>query len=262
MRTPQRWSVAVRRHDGSVHTESHSVQPSALTRLPFLRGPVALVDATRVALDAIGVALKVTTGQLAERRQLAVTFVPVGVGFLVLFVAGPGMAVGGAGIRGTAAAAAEAAVRLGMFFVYLALISRSRGAVQLFRYHGAEHKVIAAFERSQTLPALDEARRFSPVHNRCGTNFASLFVVVAGFVYAPVTRSPLFAGALLRVVLVPVVGALAYEVMRLAAREHDRLWSRVVVWPGRAAQRITTREPDDAELEVARAALGELLPRP
>src|SRR5207237_566290 len=83
-------------------------------------------------------------------------------------------------------------------------------------------------------------------HDRCGTNFATLFVLVAGFVDALVPRTPLWAGAIWRVLLVPLVAAIAYEVMRLAAREHGEVWSRVVTWPGRAAQRLTTREPTDA----------------
>jgi uncharacterized protein YqhQ len=258
MRTPSRWSIAVRRADGGIHVESHDAGGS-MPSVPFLRGPVVLVESLRVALDAIRVSVRVTTGVESRRNEVGSTLAAVAFTFIVLFGAGPGVAVGASGLRGAAADVAEGAIRVAMFVLYLAAVGRSRTAVELFRYHGAEHKVIAAFERSGTLPALEDARPVSPIHNRCGTNFAMLLLIVAGFTYAPVPRTPLWAGALLRMALVPVAAALAYELMRVAAREHDQLWSRFVTWPGRAAQRITTREPGDAQLEVARAALESLL---
>jgi uncharacterized protein YqhQ len=263
MRTPDRWAVAVRAPDGSIYSEAHPVRSVAAShpfaRRALVRGPVALVEAMTVALDAIRVAIRVATGADPDRRQVATTLGAAGFTFLVLFVAGPGVAVGAAHVGGVGGAAAEAAVRLAMFAVYLLLVSRSRGASQLFAYHGAEHKVIAAFERAGVLPSREQARAASPVHDRCGTNFATLIVLCAGVVYAVVPRAPLWAGALWRALLFPVVGAVAYEIMRLAAREHTQLWARVVTWPGRAAQRITTREPHDAQLEVAHAALERLL---
>ena len=99
----------------------------------------------------------------------------------------------------------------------------------------------------------------SPVHERCGSTFLSLFVIESGIVFAFVPRVPLWWGALLRIALTPVVVALAYETMRAAAHEPRALWSRAVTFPGRALQRITTREPDDDELDVAIAALETLL---
>src|SRR5205823_1205984 len=102
-----------------------------------------------------------------DRRQVATTLGSVAATFLVLFVAGPGIAVGASGLHGVAAAAGEAVVRAAMFALYIVLVSGSRSAADLFRYHGAEHKVIAAFETTRTMPSIDDARRFSPVHNRC-----------------------------------------------------------------------------------------------
>jgi uncharacterized protein YqhQ len=86
-----------------------------------------------------------------------------------------------------------------------------------------------------------------------------MFMICAGFVYSVVPVEPLFIGALYRVLLVPVVGAITYEIMRAAAREEGELWSRIVAWPGRTTQRLTAREPDDAQIEVALASLEALL---
>jgi uncharacterized protein YqhQ len=212
-----------------------------------------------MGIQAIAASVRVTTGADSGPRDVASTLGAVAFTFLVLFVAGPGVAVGATGLHGAAADFAEAAARVAMFVVYLALVSRSASAAELFRYHGAEHKVIAAYERLREVPSIDDARNESPVHNRCGTNFAMLFVIVAGFAFAPVPRAPLWAGGVLRIVLVPVVAALAYELMRLAARERDEAWARIATSPGRAAQRLTAREPTTAQLEVARAALETVL---
>lgn len=263
MRTADRWAIAVRRPDGGIHTESHEVR-SVLQRHPLLRrslvrGPFALAEAVGVGVEAVRVAMRIGTGATVDRAQVASALGAVGVSFLVLFVAGPQIAVGLAGIGGFAGDLIEAVVRVDMLLVYLFLVSRSRDAQRLYRYHGAEHKTIAAFERLHRTPGIDEVRATSPIHSRCGTNFAVLFTIVAGFVYSVVPITPLVAGALYRVVLVPVVGAISYELMRAAAREEGETWARAVVAPGRTAQRLTAKEPDDAEIEVAMAALGELL---
>jgi len=212
----------------------------------------------RVGLHALLVSVRVTTRAEPSRGQVAATLAAIGGSALVLFVTAPSIAIGATNLHGITAAAAEAATRVAMLVVYLLLVSRSRGAAQLFRYHGAEHKTIRAFERLGRVPFLKEARDVGPIHDRCGTNFAMLFVLCAGVVYAIVPRSPLWVGALWRVVLVPLVGSLAYELMRLAAHEERELWARIVVWPGRAAQRLTTAEPGDDELDVAIAALTAL----
>jgi uncharacterized protein YqhQ len=131
----------------------------------------------------------------------------------------------------------------------------------LFAFHGAEHKVVAAVERVGGIPDHGTARAASPVHPRCGTNFVALFVLAGGVMNSFVPRDPLWAGAVWRVLLVPVGAVVAFEVMRAAAREPGAAWSRLVTWPGRALQRITTREPTDDQLEVAFAALGALTDR-
>jgi uncharacterized protein YqhQ len=109
---------------------------------------------------------------------------------------------------------------------------------------------------------MEEARRESPVHVRCGTDFIALLVIVAGAVFAFVPRSPLWLGGAFRLLAFPFVAAIAYEVMRAAAVRPRSFVSRMLTWPGRALQLITTREPADDQLEIALAALaGSLEPR-
>jgi uncharacterized protein YqhQ len=255
MRTPDAWAVAVRKPDGSIYTERHAA-PDGSLRGP-LRGVRTVASSLRIGARALRVAVRETMGAEPTTGQLGATFGSVGVAVLAIFIIAPGLSTSG---RSIGAAVIEASIRCAMLVVYLAAISRPASTRAILRYHGAEHKVIAAFERHGRAPSREEARATSPIHMRCGTTFIALFVMACGVVFAVVPRSPAWLGAVLRAGLTPVVVALAYEVMRGAAREPRSVWARAVSWPGRALQRMTTREPDAAEIDVALAALGCLVP--
>ncbi|MGH7859371.1 MAG: DUF1385 domain-containing protein [Candidatus Binatia bacterium] len=246
-----------------MHVERHPVPEATGFRRVLsrtaLRGLAALADAMHVGVRALQVAVRIGTGDELTRPQLLQVFGVLGVSVLVVFVAGPGVAAAAIPAPDAVADVAEGTGRLAMFVLYLALVARSASGRRLFSYHGAEHKTIAAFERRGGMPAVDDARASSPVHPRCGTNFLTLCVLVAGVVYAFVPRSPVWTGAAWRVLLVPAVAVGAYELMRIAARSSGAVWARVVTMPGRTAQRLTTREPSPDQLEVAMAAIGELL---
>lgn len=253
VRTPSRWAVAIRRPDGSLHTETHDVSDRwPRLRNTVLRGPLALVEAMGIGLRGIDIAMR-EAGQPVGTQALGAVFVPVAVGVLGFFVAVPGMLA--SPLDRVAADVVEASLRAATLLIYLGVLSRAERSRRLFGYHGAEHMAIAAFERHGRVPTRDEAREQSPIHVRCGTDFVALFVIVCGVVFSFVGRDPVWLGGVLRVLLVPLVAAISYEVMRVCARHHSRLWARVATWPGRALQRITTRPPDDGQLEVALAAL-------
>jgi uncharacterized protein YqhQ len=222
-------------------------------RKSFLRGVVALVDAVSIGLRASDIALRESMGAPSEGGA-GVVFAPVAFAILAIFIVLP--AIAARGWSGMAADVAEASVRAAMLLVYLGSLSATAFARRLFAYHGAEHKSIAAYERAGRLPTAVEAKEESPVHVRCGTDFISLFVIACGVVFSFVVREPWWAAALVRIVLVPFVMICAYEVMRAAARFEGGVVSRIVTWPGRALQRITTREPSDDQLEIALAALS------
>lgn len=149
---------------------------------------------------------------------------------------------------------AEAVVRIGFFVGYLALISLLKDIRRVFEYHGAEHKAIAAYENGVPLTPQD-AQRFTTAHVRCGTNFLLTVMVVAIVCYAAVPTPNVWALIGSRVVLIPVVAGLSFEVIRLAAKHMDRGWVRVLMRPGLLLQRLTTREPGLDQLEVAIASL-------
>ncbi|MEX0873830.1 MAG: DUF1385 domain-containing protein [Actinomycetota bacterium] len=250
--------MAIRRPDGSIHTERHDVFDGR-RRLDktIARGPAALGQAIGIGLRALRIALREQTGAEPAPGQMLASLIPVGATALLIFVVAASLLA--AQWEGATGDVAEALLRAVAVLLYLLALARSDQSKRLFSYHGAEHKVIATFEALGEPPTAAQARSASPVHMRCGTNFVALYVIAAGLIHSVLPREPWWAGGLWRLLVFPVVVAVAYELMRSAARFPHALWSRAVTWPGRLLQRITTREPDDAQLEVAEAALRAAL---
>jgi uncharacterized protein YqhQ len=152
----------------------------------------------------------------------------------------------------------EGIARLAIFVVYLLAISRLRDIRRVFQYHGAEHKAIAAYENDVELTP-ETAQQFSTAHVRCGTNFLLTVMVVAILVYAVIPRPNLLFVIGSRIVLVPLIAGLSYEVIRMAARNMQRAFVRAAMRPGLLLQRLTTRQPDLDQLEVAITSLRAVM---
>jgi uncharacterized protein YqhQ len=149
-------------------------------------------------------------------------------------------------------------VRTGIFLGYLALLSRMRDLRRVFEYHGAEHKTISCYEAGQDLTPVN-AQRFSRLHPRCGTSFLLVVMIVAIFVFAPLGLPAWYWLVATRILGVPLIAGLSFEIIKFAGRNRGRAWVRAIMWPGMQLQLLTTREPDLAELEVAIAALEAVL---
>jgi len=145
-------------------------------------------------------------------------------------------------------------VRLVLFITYLTAMGFLKDIRRVFQYHGAEHKAIAAYENDVELTP-QSAQQFTTAHVRCGTNFLLTVMVLAVLVYSVIPRPNLWFVIGSRILLTPVIAGLAYEVIRYAAKNMQRRWVRVLVRPGLWLQRLTTREPDLDQLEVAIASL-------
>jgi uncharacterized protein YqhQ len=158
------------------------------------------------------------------------------------------------GLEGFTYHLVEGGIRLAIFLGYLALIGLVPDIKRVFQYHGAEHKAIAAFENDVELTP-ESAQRFTTEHVRCGTNFLLTVMVVTIVVYSFVGRPALPWLIASRILLIPVIAGLSYEVIRYAARHMDKRWVRIAMIPGLSLQRLTTREPDLAQLEVAIVSL-------
>ena len=152
----------------------------------------------------------------------------------------------------------EGVVRIALFFGYVWLIGRLPDVRRVFAYHGAEHKAINALEAGEPMLTA-RVLRYGVAHPRCGTSFLLFVVVLSIVVFAFIGRPPLPIRLVSRVVLVPVIAALAYELIRFAARHHTNRAVRLLLAPGLALQALTTREPDEAQVEVAIAALEHVM---
>ncbi|MBV9195994.1 MAG: DUF1385 domain-containing protein [Solirubrobacterales bacterium] len=272
MRGISSWAVAVRKPaDGaaaaSIDVRSFplaSLRRRRLYRWPVVRGVVALAESLGIGLRALGIS---ANAQLPEEEQsisggawtgtvvVALVFavalffvVPVGLTSLIKHQLGSSLLFW----------LVEGILRTGIFLGYLVLLSRVPDMKRVFQYHGAEHKVIACYEASDELtPA--RARLYSRLHPRCGTSFLLVVMIMAIFVFAPVGLPAWWLLVLTRILGVPLIAGLSFEVIRWAGRHRRRGWVRAVMYPGLQLQKLTTAEPDLDQLAVAIAALEAVL---
>jgi uncharacterized protein YqhQ len=154
----------------------------------------------------------------------------------------------------------EGVIRTSLFLGYMLALSRVRDLRRVFEYHGAEHKTISCFEAGLELTPAN-AQRFSRLHPRCGTSFLLVVMIVAIFVFAPIGLPAWYWLMATRVLGVPVIAGISFELIKFAGRNRSRGWVRALMWPGLKLQLLTTREPDLDQLEVAIAALRAVLDR-
>ena len=262
MRGVDVWAVAVRRSDGGIElrVEDAPHWSERWNRIPLARGVANLVESLSLGMRALTWSSEVNTPEeeRLSKGGTAVSLVVALVFFVGLFLVLPMLGARGAtallGLSPLAFHLLEGLCSLGLFLGYLTLIGRIPDIRRVFEYHGAEHKAIAAYERGVPLtPA--SAQTFTTEHVRCGTNFLLTVFVVAILLYSLVGRPALPVLIASRVVLVPVIAGIAYEVIRFAAGHMDKRWVRTLMVPGLTLQRLTTREPSAEQLEVAIAAL-------
>ncbi len=269
MRGVSTWAVAVRRPDGSVATESFPLvsvlRRHRALRLPVIRGAVALVESLGIGFRALAIS---ANAQLpAEEREeisrgtwfATVAFaLALSIGLFFLLPAVIASVSGAGDDNGLVFVVVEKLIRIGIFLGYLWLVSRLPDLQRVFQYHGAEHKAISAYEAGVALTP-QSAQRFSRLHPRCGTSFLLIVMIVAIVVFAPFGKLDWHWLLLSRVVGIPLVAGLAFEVIKLFGRHRTRRWARVLMWPGLQLQRLTTREPELAQLAVAITALDAVL---
>ena len=152
----------------------------------------------------------------------------------------------------------EGVIKLGIFIGYMALVSLMPDMRRMFAYHGSEHKTIACFEAGEEL-TVENVRKHTRFHPRCGTSFLFLVLFISIVLSTVVTWDSLALRVALKILMLPLTMAIAYELIRLAGR-YDNLFTRIVSWPGLQVQRLTTKEPDDSMIEVAIASMKAVLP--
>ena len=235
-----------------------------LLRLPIVRGVVALGESLGIGFKALGFS---ANAQLSEEEEeisggmWAVTvLVAVALAVGLFFVVPVGLT---SLIKDQLNSSflfwlIEGLVRTGIFLGYLLLLSRLRDLRRVFEYHGAEHKTISCYEAGLELTP-ENAQRFSRLHPRCGTSFLLIVMIVAIFVFAPIGLPAWYLLVLTRIVGVPLIAGISFEIIKFAGRNRRRRWVRAVMWPGLQLQKLTTREPELDQLAVAIAAMHAVL---
>jgi uncharacterized protein YqhQ len=270
MRGVSTWSVAVRKPEGEIALTSEPLVSWAkrhrLLRLPVVRGVVALAESLKIGFRALAIS---ANAQLAEEEDpepiggltWAITiFFSLALAIGLFFV----VPVGATSLIKDELGSAllfwlvEGVLRTAIFIGYIALISRLPDLRRVFEYHGAEHKTISCFEAGDQLTP-ERAARYSRLHPRCGTSFLLIVMVLAIFVFAPIGLPEWYWLLLSRILGIPLIAGLSYEVIKWTGRNRHKAWVRAVMWPGLMLQNLTTREPDEKQLEVAIDALQAVL---
>ena len=276
MRGVANWAVAVRlpaTHPTDpggiaiVHEPFQSVLARhRILRQPIIRGAVALVESMGVGVRALGISANAQAPEGDQQPLTGLTWIltiiaglSLAVGLFFLLPAALVKVIGGSAVDdGLTFVVIEKVVRLLIFIGYLWLVSRMAHLQRVFEYHGAEHQSIACLEAGLPLTPANAAG-FSRLHPRCGTSFMLIVMIVSVIVFAPLGSLPLGWLLLSRVLGIPLVAGLAFEAIKWMGRNRTLRLARILMWPGMQLQRMTTREPSHAQLEVAIAALRAVL---
>ncbi|MBS3957714.1 MAG: DUF1385 domain-containing protein [Clostridiales bacterium] len=284
MRGKHNWAIAVRKPDGSIHLEAHDLTTAVSKRpwlgTPIIRGVVGMYETLVLAMKAFAISAE-HAGETEEdklsSKEITISMTLGVVLAVVLFVILPAVVtnflVGGAIERPFTWNLVDGVLRVVAFVLYIVAISRMRDIQRVFAYHGAEHKTIHAYEQGLPLePRIIQEK--TTLHVRCGTSFLLMVMVIAIIVFSIVpvraitdligsdNRFVILSVAIsLRIVLLPLIAGLAYEVIKWAGRVPENPVVRVVLWPGLQLQRMTTREPDEGMVEIAVTAMNAVIER-
>jgi len=267
MRSKHFWAVAVRKPDNTISTklfkESSLSSKNKFLGFIFIRGMVAIFESLLLGFRALNYSVNEGTEEdIKFSKKDMVISVSIAVVFTVgIFFVLPtliGKTFSGFFPSSIVYNLLEGLVRIGLFLIYILLISQLKDIKRVFQYHGSEHKTIQAYESNEELKP-ENIKKYSTLHVRCGTNFLIIVMIVSIFVFALLGRQTILWRILSRIILIPVIAGISYEFIRLAGRFGDNKIVRVFFYPGLFLQKITTREPDESQIEVAVASFKKVL---
>src|SRR3954471_10582020 len=289
MRGVSTWAVAVRKPSPEQIADGHHLDPTEAAlgeievvseplvsivkrhrwlRLPLIRGVAALGESLKIGFKALGISAnaQIEDDENGEKQEIGggawvgtvVLSVLLAIGLFFLLPVGITSLIKGWLPGSLVFVLVEKAIRITIFLLYLWLISRMKDLQRVFEYHGAEHKTISCFEAGLPLTP-ENAKGFSRLHPRCGTSFLLIVMIVAIFVFAPLGTPEWYWLFASRIVGIPVVAGLAFEVIKWMGRNRSKRWVQALMLPGLKLQLLTTRPPDLSQLAVAIAALEAVL---
>jgi len=269
LRGKQNWVIAVRKPNQEIVIEKRKINSIAkklpLLKVPLLRGIAAVIEMVVLGMQAISLSaeltmededVKISGKEMAVSIGLALIF---GAFLFIILPSWITVLIDKQLSNVFAVSFFEGFLRLGIFLLYLIVISRIKDIKRVFEYHGAEHKVIHAFEAEDELTP-QAASKYSPLHVGCGTAFILIAFTILILVFALLGRPPLIWRIISRLLVAPLVIGISYEIIKFARKRKDSSFVKVLLAPGLWLQKLTTREPSLEQLEVAISSLKSLLP--
>jgi uncharacterized protein YqhQ len=274
MRSPHAWGIAIRKPSGEMTTHSEALQrPSEKHKWlgwPFVRGLATLGQAMRLGFVASKFSLNVGLEEIAneegEKKPEIGTWAIVGsmivsIGFFIFMykfvplAAATGLKAHWSALHNNFAfTLVDGLIRIALFLLFIWGISLWADIKRVYRYHGAEHKTVFAFEDHRGMPSIADAQKYSTFHPRCGTSFLMTIMLISIFVYAAFPVQGFWAKFALRVAFLPIIASVSYELIRFSAK-HGKSFFALLTKPGLWLQRITTQPPTDEQVECAIKAL-------
>lgn len=268
MRGKTHVAVAVRQPDGEISVDVRPVNSISdrypILKKPFLRGVVSLVESLVMGMKALAYSAQVSgdEDEKLDSNEMALT-IAVSAGLaILLFIVIPTWSMRfltGITQDHMALNLAEGVLRMAIFLAYIAAISSMNDIQRVFQYHGAEHKTIYTYEAGLPLK-VENVRPFSTLHPRCGTNFLMIVMLISMFIFTFLGWPSLLERIASRIILMPVIAGVSYELIRYAGAHTDNPLVRIAITPGLLLQKLTTRQPDDSQIEVAIASLKAVVP--
>ncbi len=276
MRAPRSLAIAVRRPDGEISVKKEEVIPLSerfpIVKLPVLRGAVSLFQSLIVGVKALNFSANEAIAEedegSGEKKELSswamagTMAVAFGFGILLFFIMPLYLTkilipiIGDSNIIFNLV---DGVIRVIVFLLYIWAISRMEDIQRVFQYHGAEHKSIFAFEAGDEL-TVENVRKYSRLHPRCGTSFLLIVMVVSIVIFSMIPKLwPFYIKAASRIVFLPLIAGISYEFLKWSAKNDSTPLVKLIITPGLALQRLTTREPDDGQMEVAIRSMEEAL---
>ena len=268
MRGKTHVAVAVRQPDGEISVDVRPVNSISdrypILKKPFLRGVVSLVESLVMGMKALAYSAQVSgdEDEKLDSKEMALT-IAVSAGLaILLFIVIPTWSMRfltGITQDHMALNLAEGVLRMAIFLAYIAAISSMNDIQRVFQYHGAEHKTIYTYEAGLPLK-VENVRPFSTLHPRCGTNFLMIVMLISMFIFTFLGWPSLLERIASRIILMLVIAGVSYELIRYAGAHTDNPLVRIAITPGLLLQKLTTRQPDDSQIEVAIASLKAVVP--
>ena len=267
MRSKHFWALAVRRPDKTISTKifknSSLTVNNKFLGLIFVRGVVNLIESMALGFRALSYSVNESTEEDIQfsKKEMTIAIVIAIIFAVGVFFVAPtliGRSFSNYFPNNIVYNLMEGLVRIGLFLGYILIVSQLKDIKRIFQYHGAEHKTIQTYEKGEEIK-LENVRKHTTVHVRCGTSFLLIVMVVAIVIFALLGRPPLLLRILYRVLLIPVVAGISYELIKLAGKFSKYKIVNILFYPGLLLQKVTTREPDDSQIEVAMSSFTKVI---